>query len=486
MAADRRQRSLPVRVFERSLTGRALCADGEPLLCGCPAARAQPVIADVACDVLRTVLLGFSQDGERLISYSHAPCAWRPTAGTSADVSVWGQCWSFSPGEPLVLLSESPLFDLPHELHDVTPSEMRISCFEAAAGSILVYHVAYHFVSSDAAGAVGAGPRQFESVCVVFGDGAWPTPDGAHCASHRACQQQSHGCALSVDRCASVENVEVHGPFLPRSWSLQYFPSVGMLVWNVGNGLYRLELGCTDSNSTPRSVAAARHIGKGCWSLQSPMSPTRACKAALRCSYFDIERWLPAILSRLQLTHLTAHDYSLLPVGEGQDEAGKEVLLMLLYLQLHTKSDHESEQPSDATPPTPDIGTAPLPPSARRTALCVVLSAALGEAGALRVLHAERAPLEAPMRWLNSKLHMMQRELPPVRASARGAHVGHAPSGDVAVLSNASVASGKSLASLEHPTMPIAVSGFRRKKASRSPSLPRGEAGMQGGSCTQS
>lgn len=465
------KRSLPLRVFERSLTGQSLCADGEPLLCGCPAARTQPVIADISCDVLRTVLLGFSEDGERLISYSHAPCAWRPTAGTSADVSVWGQCWSFSPNEPLVLLSESPLFDVPHQLHDVTPSEMRISCFEAVAGSVLVYHVAYHFASSEAAGIVGAGPRQFESVCVVFG--TWSTSDTVK----RASQQRPPGCAVSADRCASLENVEVHGPFLSRSWSLLYLPSTELLIWNVGDGIYRLEL-------TGASTGA--HIGKGCWSIESPLNPARACRAAVRCSYFDIERWFPAILARLQLTHLRAHDYSLLPVGDGADDEGQMVLLMLLYLQLHPKPEDEDEQPSNANPPARGLRTAPLPPSARRTALCVVLTAALGGAGALRVLHAERAPLEAPTRWLNSKLHQVQRELPPTRASARGARVAHVSAADIAVLSNASVASGKSLTSLVHPTMPIAVSGFRRRKTSRSPSLPRGEARAQGGWCTQS
>ena len=130
--------SLPRRLLDRELSGKPVVPDGTPLLRCCPPSRTSPVIADAACAVLGCVLLGFSGDGERLISYSHgaadaASATKHENLTTSAAAmrdGIWGQVWAFRPGQPLSLLLEAPLF-----VSRAGASEMRFSCFEAGQGA---------------------------------------------------------------------------------------------------------------------------------------------------------------------------------------------------------------------------------------------------------------------------------------------------------------------------------------------------------------
>ena len=130
--------SLPRRLLDRELSGKPVVPDGTPLLRCCPPSRTSPVIADAACAVLGCVLLGFSGDGERLISYSHgaadaASATKHENLTTSAAAmrdGIWGQVWAFRPGQPLSLLLEAPLF-----VSRAGASEMRFSCFEAGTGA---------------------------------------------------------------------------------------------------------------------------------------------------------------------------------------------------------------------------------------------------------------------------------------------------------------------------------------------------------------
>mmetsp|Transcript_9380 Transcript_9380/g.28479 ORF Transcript_9380/g.28479 Transcript_9380/m.28479 type:complete len:486 (+) Transcript_9380:3390-4847(+) len=454
--------SLPARVFDRSLSGRALCAEGEPLLPLCPPGRTQPVIADDACAVLSTVLLGFSADGARLISYSSTPCISREARNRDCEAIIWGQCWSFSPGEPLVLLCEAPLFEVPQEVYDTGLGGVRLSCFEVSSERMLVYHIAYRLGHTGFSSAVSSTCR-FESVCIMCGEEAW-------CSMHSQRDllrlQRSSPSSSRTAGFVAYENVESHGPFLSSSWALNYLPSAQLLLWNVGDGIFRIDL--SNHNSC--------ESGKGLWRANSTLCQVRGCEGLAHCTHLEVERWFFAILARLQLTHLDVHDYSLLPIGDVSDDDSPPVLLLLLYLQLHTKvtSDDRPYTLAAMERSRPSLS----PPAARRTAICVALTAPLIPTGKLRVLHAEKAPIDAPSRWLDSKLHELLRELPPSSRACRGSRVAHALQANVSVLSNASVATGKSLSSLSHPILPIAVAGFQRSNS------PRGTADTPVGALT--
>ena len=195
MSRKRRAEPLHRALARRALDGAALCADGQPLLRSLPPARCVPVRADAARACLGVVMVGWSRDGDSLVSYSVE----QTEASTPATrASLYAQWWRFTPGAPLERIGEVRLFRWMTAA--VEPSAVRVDVLELAD----------HWVFHGSFGGSGALERS-EALTVAAKDGSEEPYDAA---------------------------VEAHPPYLAPAVLFVPAPSdwprgAGYLLWSV-------------------------------------------------------------------------------------------------------------------------------------------------------------------------------------------------------------------------------------------------------------
>ena len=265
MSRKRRAEPLHRALARRALDGSALCADGQPLLRSLPPARCVPVRADAARACLGVVMVGWSRDGDSLVSYSVE----QTEASTPATrASLYAQWWRFTPGAPLERIGEVRLFRWMTAA--VEPSAVRVDVLELAD----------HWVFHGSFGGSGALERS-EALTVAAKDGSEEPYDAA---------------------------VEAHPPYLAPAVLFVPAPSdwprgAGYLLWSVGDAVHRIAVGATGRALAPR----------GCWAgLGTSQEAERGT--------FQIDEWLPKVLEQLPRAQEGARrrrvrDYTLAPIG---------------------------------------------------------------------------------------------------------------------------------------------------------------------------
>ena len=280
MSRKRRAEPLHRALARRALDGAALCADGQPLLRSLPPARCVPVRADAARACLGVVMVGWSRDGDSLVSYSVE----QTEASTPATrASLYAQWWRFTPGAPLERIGEVRLFRWMTAA--VEPSAVRVDVLELAD----------HWVFHGSFGGSGALERS-EALTVAAKDGSEEPYDAA---------------------------VEAHPPYLAPAVLFVPAPSdwprgAGYLLWSVGDAVHRIAVGATGRALAPR----------GCWAgLGTSQEAERGT--------FQIDEWLPKVLEQLPRAQEGARrrrvrDYTLATIGVADDDRGAALLLLLL------------------------------------------------------------------------------------------------------------------------------------------------------------